>query len=72
VSNAEVACDAARAGVGLTRVLSYNVAAAVESGSLETVLDDYQPALTLVFARDAARPAAAAQGQCPLVTLSRH
>jgi len=55
VSNAEAACDAARAGAGIARVLSVHVAAAVESGPLETVLDDYQPApmpVTLVYAAD--------------------
>jgi DNA-binding transcriptional LysR family regulator len=44
VTNVEAACDAARTGVGLTRAFSYHVAASVESGSLTTVLDDYQPA----------------------------
>ena len=44
VSNVEAACDAARAGVGLTWAFSYHVAAAVEAGTLTTVLDDYQPA----------------------------
>ena len=44
VSNVEAACDAARAGVGLTRAFSYHVAASVEAGTLTTVLDDYQPA----------------------------
>jgi len=44
VSNVEAACDAARAGVGLTWAFSYHVAASVEAGTLTTVLDDYQPA----------------------------
>ena len=44
VSNIEAACDAARAGVGLTWAFSYHVAASVEAGTLTTVLDDYQPA----------------------------
>jgi DNA-binding transcriptional LysR family regulator len=44
VSNVEAACDAARAGIGITRVFSYHVAAAVEAGTMMTVLDDFQPA----------------------------
>jgi DNA-binding transcriptional LysR family regulator len=44
VSNVESACDAARAGIGLTRAFSYHVAAAVEAGTLTTVLDAFRPA----------------------------
>ena len=44
VSSVEAACDAARAGIGITRALSYHVADSVEAGTLTTVLDDYQPA----------------------------
>jgi DNA-binding transcriptional LysR family regulator len=44
VSNVESACDAARAGIGLTRAFSYHVAASVEVGSLTTVLDAFRPA----------------------------
>lgn len=43
VTNVEAACDAARAGVGITRAFSYHVAASLEAGTLKTVLDDYQP-----------------------------
>ena len=39
VSNLEAACDAARAGIGLTRALSSHVGA----GTLTTVLDEFQP-----------------------------
>lgn len=44
VTNVEAACDAARAGIGITRAFSYHVAASMEAGTLTTVLDDYQPA----------------------------
>ena len=44
VSNVEAACDAARAGIGLTRAFCYHVAASFEAATLVTVLDDYQPA----------------------------
>jgi DNA-binding transcriptional LysR family regulator len=50
VSNVEAACDADRAGVGLTRAFSYHIAAAVVAGTLTTVLDDYQPAALPVSA----------------------
>ncbi|MDN2581055.1 LysR family transcriptional regulator [Aquibium sp. ELW1220] len=43
VNTAEAAVDAAIAGVGLTRVLSYQVADAVSAGRLVTVLDDHAP-----------------------------
>src|SRR5215472_14677950 len=42
VSNIEVACDAARAGIGLTWAASHHVGAAVEAGTLTTVLDEFQ------------------------------
>ena len=42
VSNLEAAYDAARAGIGLTRAFSYHVGAAVEAGTLTTVLDEFQ------------------------------
>jgi len=42
VSNLEAACDAARAGIGLTRAFSYHVGAAVGAGTLTTVLDEFQ------------------------------
>jgi DNA-binding transcriptional LysR family regulator len=44
VNTAEAAIDAAIAGVGLTRVLSYQVAAALEAGRLAIVLEDCEPA----------------------------
>jgi DNA-binding transcriptional LysR family regulator len=44
VSNVEAACDAARAGIGLTRAFSYHVASSIEAGTLTTVLDEYRPA----------------------------
>ena len=43
VNTAEAAIDAAIAGVGLTRVLSYQIATAVSAGLLVTVLDQYAP-----------------------------
>lgn len=43
VTTAEAAIDAAVAGVGVTRVLSYQVEAAVRSGKLVVVLDEYEP-----------------------------
>jgi DNA-binding transcriptional LysR family regulator len=43
VTTAEAAIDAAIAGVGLTHVLSYQVAHAVEQGKLMLVLRDYEP-----------------------------
>jgi DNA-binding transcriptional LysR family regulator len=43
VTTAEAAIDAAIAGVGLTHVLSYQIAHAVEQGKLTLVLRDYEP-----------------------------
>ncbi|MBV7408788.1 LysR family transcriptional regulator [Maritimibacter sp. DP1N21-5] len=43
VNTAEAAIDAAIAGVGMTRVLSYQIAKAVRAGRLVTVLDDHAP-----------------------------
>lgn len=43
VNTAEAAIDAATAGAGLTRVLSYQIADAVSAGRLVTVLDDHAP-----------------------------
>ena len=42
-NTAEAAIDAAIASVGVTRVLSYQVADAVRAGSLEIVLRDFEP-----------------------------
>jgi DNA-binding transcriptional LysR family regulator len=44
VSSLEAACDAARAGIGLTVAFSHNVKEALETGTLEAVLEDFQPA----------------------------
>lgn len=43
VNTAEAAIDAAVAGLGVTRVLSYQVADAVASGELEILLEKYEP-----------------------------
>jgi DNA-binding transcriptional LysR family regulator len=43
VSNLESACDAARAGVGITVAFSYHVAESIKSGKLTPVLQDFQP-----------------------------
>ena len=43
VNTAEAAIDAALSGLGLTRVLSYQVAAALKAGSLRAVLTRYEP-----------------------------
>lgn len=43
VNTAEAAIDAAIAGLGLTRVLSYQARGAIAQGMLTTVLDDYEP-----------------------------
>lgn len=44
VNTAEAAIDACIAGLGLTRVLSYQVAGSLRDGRLRTVLDDFAPA----------------------------
>jgi DNA-binding transcriptional LysR family regulator len=44
VSTADAAIDAALAGLGVTRVLSYQVAKAIRSGRLDIVLRDFEPA----------------------------
>jgi DNA-binding transcriptional LysR family regulator len=44
VNTAESAIDAAAAGVGITRVLSYQVASAVRERRLKIVLADFEPA----------------------------
>ena len=43
VSTAEAAIEAAIAGLGITRVLSYQVADAVRSGALVVALQDFEP-----------------------------
>ncbi len=60
VNTAEAAIDAAIAGVGLTRVLSYQAAAALEAGALSIVLKKYEPAplpVSLVYNRQSLMPA---------------
>jgi len=60
VNTAEAAIDAAIAGVGLTRVLSYQVAGAVQSGTLSLVLRKFEPApipVSLVHLRQPLEPA---------------
>jgi DNA-binding transcriptional LysR family regulator len=44
VNTAEAAIAAATLGVGLIRVLSYQVAEAVGNGALDVILQDYEPA----------------------------
>jgi DNA-binding transcriptional LysR family regulator len=43
VSNLESACDAARAGVGVTIAFSYHVADSIKSGELTPLLQNFQP-----------------------------
>ncbi|TIN82370.1 MAG: LysR family transcriptional regulator, partial [Mesorhizobium sp.] len=43
VNTAEAAIDAAIAGVGLTRVLSYQIEAALRSGTLRILLQEFEP-----------------------------
>jgi len=53
VSTAESAIDAAMTGLGITRVLSYQVANALQAGALATVLGEFAPShwpVSLVFA----------------------
>jgi DNA-binding transcriptional LysR family regulator len=64
VNTAEAALDAAIAGAGVTRVLSYQAAKAVEEGRLRIVLEAFEPApvpVSLIHA---------AQGLLPLKTRS--
>jgi len=59
VNTAEAAIDAAIAGTGITRVLSYQAAAAVRAGALTLVLRDFEPApvpVTLLYAAQAMLP----------------
>jgi DNA-binding transcriptional LysR family regulator len=43
VTTAEAAIDAAAAGLGVARVLSYQIAEQQKAGTIETVLDDFAP-----------------------------
>jgi DNA-binding transcriptional LysR family regulator len=59
VNTAEAAIDATVAGLGVTRVLSYQMAAARKAGLLEVVLQDFEPAalpVNLVFDAQGALP----------------
>src|SRR3954447_4811653 len=64
VNTAEAALDAAIAGVGVTRVLSYQAAKAVEEGKLQLALEPFEPAAVPV---SLIHPA---QGLLPLKTRS--
>jgi DNA-binding transcriptional LysR family regulator len=60
VNTAEAAVDAAIAGVGLTRVLSYQVASAIKAGTLALVLRKFEPApipVSLVYSHQPLLPA---------------
>ena len=53
VNTAEAAIDAAIAGVGVTRVLSYQIANAIRAGTLAIALQEFEPApwpISLVYA----------------------
>ena len=56
VNTAEAAIAAARAGAGVTRVLSYQVAEAVAAGDLQLVLLDHEPEPLPVHLVHTARP----------------
>ncbi len=59
VNSANAAIDAAIAGLGVTRVLSYQIADAQRSGALQIVLQDYEPPpwpVQLVYARQGRLP----------------
>ena len=43
VNTAEAAIDATKAGLGITRVLSYQVAKSVADGALRLLLEDFEP-----------------------------
>jgi DNA-binding transcriptional LysR family regulator len=43
VNTADAAIDAARAGLGITRVLSYQAEASVAEGALRLILEDFEP-----------------------------
>ena len=59
VNTAEAAIDAAIAGVGITRVLSYQVKRAIQSGALTSVLTKFEPApmpINVVYASQSLLP----------------
>ncbi len=43
VNTAEAALDAAIAGAGVTRVLSYQAARAIKAGALQIILEEFEP-----------------------------
>jgi DNA-binding transcriptional LysR family regulator len=43
VNTADAAIDAARAGLGITKVLSYQAEASLADGSLRLILEDFEP-----------------------------
>jgi DNA-binding transcriptional LysR family regulator len=54
VNTAEAAIDAATAGVGVTRVLSYQAAQAIADGKLQVVLSSFEPApvpVSMIYAK---------------------
>jgi DNA-binding transcriptional LysR family regulator len=53
INTAEAAITAAIAGIGITRVLSYQVAEAIKAGALVAALQEFEPApwpVSIVFA----------------------
>lgn len=59
VNTAEAAIDAAAAGLGLTRVLSYQIAALLDAGRLVTILENFESAplpVSFVYARRTMMP----------------
>ena len=59
INTAEAAIDAAIAGVGVTNVLSYQVAKPVSEGKLSLILQDFEPEPTpvhIIHARQALLP----------------
>ena len=59
VNSANAAIDAAIASLGVTRVLSYQIAEAQRSGALQVVLQEYEPSASpvqLVYARQGRLP----------------
>jgi DNA-binding transcriptional LysR family regulator len=59
VNTAEAAIDAAIAGLGVTRVLSYQIAAATRAGALAVALREFEPAprpVSILYARQRLLP----------------
>lgn len=59
VNSTEVAIDAAIAGIGITRVLSYQIEVAQRQGSLDTALQKFEPAaipVNLVYSKQLRLP----------------